>query len=401
MATNDFTGTSGYGTDQTGAVSNRCCAGPVAVTLTLTVRPLSQLPQCPQSGSSSGFAFAPGPDGLIGAVAPLRGPARKVTVTPQVVPPRVRDGKWAVPLPAPLVLPDAARPGGRAVVSLAAGPTGREWLAVAGPSHVAAARRWGAAYRVIPGPHNDPFPMRLKWGLSNLLRWYDRVVFLDADVLVAPDCPDLFALVPAGAVGVRDDWPHLTKTAWVVEEMAAVRAAAGLPPRPAVTCYNTGVLVLDAAHAGLVAAPPAELPSHHCAEQHWFNVRVEEEAPAVFPLPPELHWLPLMGEAARARAKVRHLAGQVDRTRKLAEAAAEMGLADLPPLPGCAFRGPLIPRAAGRERNLPATADWYPCQRPGFERAGTAVTTCTRCGLSDAQRCRPGFCPGYEAGEDD
>lgn len=97
-------------------------------------------------------------------------------------------------------LQTSSLPSGRAVVTLNLFGDGlphnfRE-------SHRAAAERWGAEYVEITRPL---FGWREPWweklNLDQHAAAYERVVYLDRDVVVRADCPNLFELVPEDAIG--------------------------------------------------------------------------------------------------------------------------------------------------------------------------------------------------------
>jgi hypothetical protein len=221
--------------------------------------------------------------------------------------------------------------GGRLVLTAAVGGNGKKWLAITRPLMEAYAARVGAAFDVLTGG-DENYPLGEKWRIGGYVRRYDRVLFLDADVVVAPDCPDLFAAVPEDRLGVRDDWPWLCTEVgtqvtrdWMEPEIRNIRAYAGRPgPFPS-TCYNTGVMVLSPRHAPLFDPPAKPLPKYHCTEQHWFNLNVLDQAPPVSELPWELHWHPFIDRkwARTAGVKVWHFAGEKDRERLLRQKVSE------------------------------------------------------------------------------
>src|SRR5262245_34503117 len=89
-----------------------------------------------------------------------------------------------------------------AVVTLAVGGKERQLLEVSGPSMAAYARRIGADWHVIDGePIQPAYPMEDKFRIHGFLTFYDRVLYLDADVMVGDDAPNLFDLVPETHVG--------------------------------------------------------------------------------------------------------------------------------------------------------------------------------------------------------
>ena len=86
-----------------------------------------------------------------------------------------------------------------AVVTLAIGSQGKEFLDVSGPIMAAYARRIGSEFIVISEhkvliPYASVYPYDMdKLQVVDILRNHERVVFMDADILVTPKCPDIFA----------------------------------------------------------------------------------------------------------------------------------------------------------------------------------------------------------------
>jgi len=95
----------------------------------------------------------------------------------------------------------------------------------------------------------DRPPYFEKFQLFELLSRYDRVVWMDSDLLVRPDCPDLFGLVPEHEVGAFNEG------AFIPERRVTLAQAMrfyGFPPPPRDRWkgeyYNTGVLVASRLH---------------------------------------------------------------------------------------------------------------------------------------------------------
>jgi hypothetical protein len=88
--------------------------------------------------------------------------------------------------------------GKRAVVSMAIGDGFSEMAALSIPGQVAYARRLGAEHIVLREPllgAHSPFYEIFQ--IHRLFQDYERILYLDIDVLVREDCPDMFAQVPA------------------------------------------------------------------------------------------------------------------------------------------------------------------------------------------------------------
>ncbi|NDA27187.1 MAG: hypothetical protein EBZ05_10240 [Verrucomicrobia bacterium] len=94
---------------------------------------------------------------------------------------------------------------------------------------------------------------------------YDVVTFLDADVLVALDCPDISKDVEKFCA--FDEGSYLDRK----PGMTALAKAFGYKIEPRFY-VNTGVFVVTKSVAGIFAQPPIGLFPNHFAEQTWMNI---------------------------------------------------------------------------------------------------------------------------------
>lgn len=114
-------------------------------------------------------------------------------------------------------------------------------------SQRAASERWGAEYVEITRPMfgwQDPFLEKLY--LDRHAAAYDRVVYLDRDVIVRADCPSLFDLVPAthlGAVASEQEGHHLLFH--IQPKMDPLCHLVGTPMDYTTEYINSGVLVFS------------------------------------------------------------------------------------------------------------------------------------------------------------
>lgn len=127
---------------------------------------------------------------------------------------------------------------------------------------------------------------------------YDRVLWLDADVLVRPDSPDLFALVPPTHWAGYDELPAAWAIGWeahvhsVHRHMVEVCREDGLEiPDSGGRYFNGGVQLASRAHRHLYA--PAVNPSDHAwGEQSRVNVRLFLARVPVYHLPAAFNAMP-------------------------------------------------------------------------------------------------------------
>ena len=106
--------------------------------------------------------------------------------------------------------------------------------------------------------------------LGELLKKYDRIVFMDTDMLVRNDCPDLFKEVPADLFGaVAEDTVIDRRQAW-----RSAKHSFGIDCEipPGRLYVNSGLMVVSKEHAGVFVMPQQE--KFEFADQSWINLRL-------------------------------------------------------------------------------------------------------------------------------
>ena len=176
--------------------------------------------------------------------------------------------------------------GGRCVVTLATGAAAVETLGVSRPSLQAYAKHCGADYLELRG-HTEPWWGLEKFRVRNLALAYDRCLFLDCDLLIDANCPNLFDLVPVDCVGIHDDYPLLSSHEWLAAERAEVFKSQSVPGLYTATCLNTGVVICSRQHADIWTRPVDPFPTSHCAEQIWIEYKASKYP--IFKLPTEFN----------------------------------------------------------------------------------------------------------------
>lgn len=133
--------------------------------------------------------------------------------------------------------------GKRLVLQAVAGQC--QTIDVSAPYAVAYAVRVGADYTLrreenhtAPGLSKPHFVKRC---LDHYCKYYDQVLWLDADVIARPSAPDIFAAVPVGHFGAWCDEGRINQES--------------VPPHPLYRhgYFNSGVMVCPRAFAGLMA----------------------------------------------------------------------------------------------------------------------------------------------------
>lgn len=166
------------------------------------------------------------------------------------------------------------------------------------------AERVGADFLTKSCDRKSPYPLFDKYRVGTLLDEYDRVLWLDTDVLVRPDAPDLFALVPEGRFAA------LNEGAWCDDRELAVRdglvreaaeafgePAAGFDIRR--WYFNAGVFLADRSHRGLFRRPADHpLMTKVTSEQTLLNIRLAAGGYRTYSLPLCFNAMPWRWSAA-------------------------------------------------------------------------------------------------------
>jgi len=155
-----------------------------------------------------------------------------------------------------------------AVVTIALGSEFQQMAAMTAPLTAGYARRIGAEFLEIgqtsTAPHFE------KFRLFDLLLKYDRIVYLDTDLIVNDNCPDLFSLVPVDRFG-----------AWFPSRMGPGFEGAIAQAQSALgdigwrgEYFNSGVMVVSRCHREMFATPYNYLDGFF--EQTLLNYRVQK-----------------------------------------------------------------------------------------------------------------------------
>ena len=116
----------------------------------------------------------------------------------------------------------------------------------------------------------------LKFSIYEFLKKdYDRVAFIDADILIRPDSPSLFDEVPEDEFGVFNEGEYLPRAICMYEIMHAY--GINLPRWNGNAYYNTGVMVVSREHRHIFR-PPGNVKQIRNAfgEQTFINLRLFE-----------------------------------------------------------------------------------------------------------------------------
>lgn len=99
-------------------------------------------------------------------------------------------------------------------------------------------------------------------------RWLQSL-WLDTDVVVNPNAPNIFDSVPVGSWGLVDDLAVMENTEWFVSEFRMCQEVWGVEQSKLPSAWNSGVVVAPNNAVECYYPPPMRVPNVWCAEQHW------------------------------------------------------------------------------------------------------------------------------------
>ena len=168
----------------------------------------------------------------------------------------------------------------KAVVTLTIGDFYDKMAKITHANMKAYADKIGADFIVWDNHDGYQMPHYKKMDLGKLLEEYDRIIYIDTDILVRDDAPDLFELVPQDQIGAFNEGRFLPRE----QAMYQFMAQTGLNPEGwNKKYYNTGVLVVSKEHKHVFQKPAQEINSFY--EQTYLNAVIYHLGIKVFDLP--------------------------------------------------------------------------------------------------------------------
>lgn len=157
----------------------------------------------------------------------------------------------------------------RAVVTITIGKNYEEVSNLSHPTIKKYADKIGAEFVVINNLRT--LPHWEKFQIFNLLKEYERIIYIDTDILVRDDCPDLFEIVPMDKLGIFNEGKYAPRQESLMEAIRSYNEP--LKKDWNGTYYNTGVMVLSRFHKQLFKIPN-EVHNAGMFEQPYLNLRI-------------------------------------------------------------------------------------------------------------------------------
>ena len=172
----------------------------------------------------------------------------------------------------------------KAIVTLVIGEKYNEIWKRSEPYFTDYAQRCDADLLVLENIPDLPSPHWAKFSVYELLKkQYDRIAFIDADILIRPDAPSLFDIVPSDQFGIFNEGLYTPRSVCIHEVRKVFKV--DLPKWNGKDYYNTGVFVCSREHRHIFKVADAVKPLRNSfGEQTYLNMRIMGSGVKVFPL---------------------------------------------------------------------------------------------------------------------
>lgn len=143
---------------------------------------------------------------------------------------------------------------------------------------------------------------------------YHRLLYMDADIIIRPDAPDLFEIIPEDALGIFNEGKWTPRAIAIHECM--VKFGRTLPKWDKTSYYNTGVMVISRGQRHLFR-PVDAIPNlkYNFGEQTFLNFRILAEEVKIKELNFKYNRMSLMNKwlgMTRLDSYIVHYAGVYD-----------------------------------------------------------------------------------------
>jgi hypothetical protein len=158
-----------------------------------------------------------------------------------------------------------------------------ELLEITRDAIVKYAKKCGADYIELTGNQNENWPMSNKYRVEQIAKVYKKTLYLDCDIVVRHDSPNIFITTPDDKISAYDEWEiweSRKDTEWIIEEQKIIsNKMLGGGGSLFVTnkMLNGGVLVIPQRMAHYYKQPTSVYPKQWCFDQNYLTLTLPED----------------------------------------------------------------------------------------------------------------------------
>lgn len=216
-------------------------------------------------------------------------------------------GKRFIPRPVPAI--KVGSTGSRAIALVAGDPESEMALEKTRPFIEQYANKVNAEVVIIREQPFADYPIGNKWLVRSVAESFDRTLYLDCDVFIRDDAPDIFAHVPREEFAAFDEFESVNPN-WARKEIDLVVRSQG-DFMPINSMLNGGVMVMNRNNAWLYGPPSLPAPKLHTLDQIFLTFNLWKNGLRPFKLQSAWNWTFVRPDFWRSihKAHFIHLAG--------------------------------------------------------------------------------------------
>lgn len=216
------------------------------------------------------------------------------------------------------------------IITVCAGDKYRKMFDTISDRYEAYAKKCNADFVVLDGYTQGWWGLE-KFRIQPFIKAYDRTCFLDSDIIIRSDAPDIFDMVPSDHIGIHDDWPLIIHKAFNfmewrnMERNSLIRSQVhdeDFSYATHDTLLNTGVVLTSKEHAEVWTPMKKPFPGAHCDEQFWVEYLILKNKHKVYRLPFSMncqYWADAFDKVAPFKESSHFLHLALDGTGKVKE----------------------------------------------------------------------------------
>lgn len=145
------------------------------------------------------------------------------------------------------------------------------------------ASKCGADFSLVPVT-NPEKPAWNKFNIKNFFNEYDRVLYVDIDILIRDDAENLFNIVPEDELAIFDEGDFIpSRKHEFMQYLGQMQLPK--PEKYSGDYFNTGVFLISKCHADVLSPPM--IPQHfvdHYYEQSYLNFQIQARGTKIYKL---------------------------------------------------------------------------------------------------------------------
>lgn len=176
-----------------------------------------------------------------------------------------------------------------AICVIPANQSAMDLLEVTRDSIKSYAKKCGADYIELTGDQHPDWPMANKWRVHSVTSVYKKTLYLDCDIFVKPESPNIFEITPDNQISAYDEWEvweGKKQTEWIQREQnVVVRKTLDKDTKnrlikngkfTANAMINGGVMVIPQSLSSLYKQPETTYPRQWCFDQHYISLVLDK-----------------------------------------------------------------------------------------------------------------------------